>query len=254
LWEEIWQRDSWLEILGRYLVPVRDDKKRLKGWIFPRYHQLDATRRLLAAVLADGPGGKYLIEHSAGSGKTNSIAWTAHFLADLHNAAHQKLFDTVLVVSDRTVLDTQLREAIQGFERTQGVVEVITGDGAAKSAQLAAPRLEKGQQRFQIFQTAQTKARVRSAPRMGPRGGSFLMPIGQRDDIGQALRAAQAAVRQVCGKTNVVKSHGSTLSAVLLAARQHPLGAGGNLRLTALKPCNIRGLNVHHHSHSARAA
>ena len=137
LWEEIWQRDSWLEILGRYLVPVRDDKKRLKGWIFPRYHQLDATRRLLAAVLADGPGGKYLIEHSAGSGKTNSIAWTAHFLADLHNAAHQKLFDTVLVVSDRTVLDTQLREAIQNFERTQGVVEVITGDGAAKSAQLA---------------------------------------------------------------------------------------------------------------------
>ncbi|MFN7305736.1 MAG: DEAD/DEAH box helicase family protein, partial [Acetobacteraceae bacterium] len=137
LWEEIWQRDSWLEILGRYLVPVRDDKKRLQGWIFPRYHQLDATRRLLAAVLAEGPGGKYLIEHSAGSGNTNSIAWAAHFLADLHNAAHQKLFDTVLVVSDRTVLDKQLREAIQGFERTQGVVEIITGDGAAKSAQLA---------------------------------------------------------------------------------------------------------------------
>ena len=137
LWEEIWQRDSWLEILGRYLVPVRDDKKRLQGWIFPRYHQLDATRRLLAAVLAEGPGGKYLIEHSAGSGKTNSIAWAAHFLADLHNAAHQKLFDTVLVVSDRTVLDKQLREAIQSFQRTQGVVEIITGDGAAKSAQLA---------------------------------------------------------------------------------------------------------------------
>ncbi|MFK4048133.1 type I restriction endonuclease subunit R [Roseomonas mucosa] len=138
LWEEVWQRDSWLEILGRYLVPVKDDRKRLKGWIFPRFHQLDATRKLVAQVLADGPGQKYLIQHSAGSGKTNSIAWTAHFLADLHDAAHQKLFDTVLVVSDRTVLDKQLREAIEGFERTLGVVATVTGEGANKSQELAA--------------------------------------------------------------------------------------------------------------------
>ena len=138
LWEDIWQRDSWLEILGRYLVPVKDNKKRLAGWIFPRFHQLDATRRLVAQVLADGPGGKYLIEHSAGSGKTNSIAWTAHFLADLHDGAHRKLFDTVVVVSDRTVLDKQLREALEDFERTPGVVAVITGDGGAKSGELAA--------------------------------------------------------------------------------------------------------------------
>ncbi|WP_191057591.1 type I restriction endonuclease subunit R [Geminicoccus harenae] len=138
LWEEVWQRDSWLEILGRYVVPVKDDKKRLRRWVFPRFHQLDATRKLIAQVLADGPGGRYLIEHSAGSGKTNSIAWTAHFLADLHDADHKKLFDTVLVVSDRTVLDKQLQEAIESFERTPGVVEVVTGEGAAKSAQLAA--------------------------------------------------------------------------------------------------------------------
>jgi len=138
LWEQVWQRDGWLEILGRYLVPVKDDKKKLKGWIFPRFHQLDATRKLVAQVLADGPGGKYLIEHSAGSGKTNSIAWTAHFLADLHDAGSKKVFDTVLVVSDRTVLDKQLREAIEGFERTAGVVAVITGDGGAKSGELAA--------------------------------------------------------------------------------------------------------------------
>ena len=138
LWEQVWQRDSWLEILGRYLVPVKDDKKRLTGWIFPRYHQLDATRKLMAQVLADGPGGKYLIEHSAGSGKTNSIAWTAHFLADLHDQQHHKLFDTVLVVSDRNVLDKQLREALEDFERTPGVVAVVTGDGGAKSGELAA--------------------------------------------------------------------------------------------------------------------
>ena len=106
LWEEVWQRDSWLEILGRYLVPVRDDKKQLRAWIFPRFHQLDATRKLVAQVLADGPGGKYLIQHSAGSGKTNSIAWTAHFLADLHDADHKKLFDTVVVWDSPVLVDS----------------------------------------------------------------------------------------------------------------------------------------------------
>lgn len=136
LWEEVWARDSWLDILHRYLIGKRDDKKQPKNVIFPRYHQLDATRRLVADVLANGAGQRYLIQHSAGSGKTNSIAWTAHFLADLHNAEHQKLFDSVLVVSDRNVLDAQLKEAIFDFERTHGVVESITNEHGSKSAQL----------------------------------------------------------------------------------------------------------------------
>ncbi len=138
LWEQVWTRQSWLEILGRYLVAQKDDKKQIKTIIFPRFHQLDATRKLLAAVLAEGPGGKYLIQHSAGSGKTNSIAWSAHFLADLHDAQHKKLFDTVLVVSDRNVIDTQLQEAIFDFERTTGVVAVIKGESSSKSGELAA--------------------------------------------------------------------------------------------------------------------
>jgi type I restriction enzyme R subunit len=137
LWECIWQRDSWLEIIGRYLVAQKDKKNQIKKIIFPRFHQLDATRKLVASVLEEGPGGKYLIQHSAGSGKTNSIAWTAHFLADLHNAEHKKLFDTVLVVSDRTVLDSQLQEAIFDFERTAGVVASIKGESASKSGELA---------------------------------------------------------------------------------------------------------------------
>lgn len=136
LWEEVWERESWLEIIGRYLVAQKNSKKQLSGIIFPRFHQLDCTRKLLAAVLAEGAGGKYLIQHSAGSGKTNSIAWSAHFLADLHNAQHEKLFDSVLVVSDRTVLDTQLQEAIFGFERTTGVVATIKGESASKSDEL----------------------------------------------------------------------------------------------------------------------
>ena len=137
LWEEVWARDSWLEIIGRYIVTKRDSKKQVTSSIFPRYHQLDATRKLLATVLAEGAGQKYLIQHSAGSGKTNSIAWSAHFLADLHDAQHKKLFDSVLVVSDRNVLDAQLQEAIFDFERTSGVVATIKGESASKSKELA---------------------------------------------------------------------------------------------------------------------
>lgn len=137
LWEEVWARDSWLEILGRYLIGQRNDKKQLISVIFPRYHQLDATRQLVADVLANGAGQRYLIQHSAGSGKTNSIAWTAHFLADLHGADHQKVFDSVLVVSDRNVLDAQLQEAIFDFQRTTGVVATVNDENGSKSAQLS---------------------------------------------------------------------------------------------------------------------
>ena len=137
LWEEVWARESWLDILHRYLIGKRDDKKQPKSVIFPRYHQLDATRKLVADVLANGAGQRYLIQHSAGSGKTNSIAWTAHFLADLHDAEHKEMFDSVLVVSDRNVLDAQLREAIFDFERTTGVVASITNEHGSKSAQLS---------------------------------------------------------------------------------------------------------------------
>jgi type I restriction enzyme R subunit len=137
LWEQVWACNSWLEIIGRYIVTKRDSKKQIEKVIFPRYHQLDVTRRLLATVLAEGAGQKYLIQHSAGSGKTNSIAWTAHFLADLHDAQHNKLFDSVLVVSDRNVLDAQLQEAIFDFERTAGVVAFIKGESQSKSGELA---------------------------------------------------------------------------------------------------------------------
>ena len=137
LWEDVWARESWLDILHRYLIGKRDDKKQLKSVVFPRYHQLDATRKLVTDVLANGAGQRYLIQHSAGSGKTNSIAWTAHFLADLHDADHKKMFDSVLVVSDRNVLDAQLQEAIFDFERTTGVVASITDEHGSKSTQLS---------------------------------------------------------------------------------------------------------------------
>src|SRR5208337_3219233 len=118
LWGQVWERESWLEILGRYLVARKDKKKQIASVIFPRFHQLDATRKLQATILAEGAGSKFLIQHSAGSGKTNSIAWSAHFLADLHDAKDQKLFSAVLVVSDRNVIDAQLQEALFDFQRT----------------------------------------------------------------------------------------------------------------------------------------
>ena len=138
LWEKVWARESWLEILGRYLIARRDKKKKIVQIIFPRFHQLGVTRELVAAVVKDGPGGKYLIQNSTGSGKTNSIAWTAHFFAELHDANNKKVFDTVLVVSDRNVIDTQLQEALFDFQRQSGVVATIKGTDGSKSAELAA--------------------------------------------------------------------------------------------------------------------
>jgi type I restriction enzyme R subunit len=136
LWEQVWERESWLEILGRYLVAPRDKKKQITAIVFPRFHQLDVTRKLQTTVLKEGAGGKYLVQHSAGSGKTNSISWTAHFLADLHDAQNTKVFDTVVVVSDRNVIDSQLQEALFDFQRTTGVVATIKGDDGSKSAEL----------------------------------------------------------------------------------------------------------------------
>ncbi len=124
LWEDVWQTDSWLEILGRYVLSKTNAKNQLTNWTFPRFHQLAATRKLAAAALRDGPGGRYLIQHSAGSGKTNSIAWTARLMAELHDAKNAKVFDAVVVVSDRA-LDDQLRK---------GVVAPLGGDAGVDLA------------------------------------------------------------------------------------------------------------------------
>ncbi len=137
LWEQVWARESWLELIGRYLIARRNDARQITQVVFPRYHQLDVTRALEAAVLKDGAGGRYLVQHSAGSGKTNSIAWTAHFLAELHDAEHRKLFDSVLVISDRNVIDAQLQDALFDFQRQTGVVATITGTAGSKSSELA---------------------------------------------------------------------------------------------------------------------
>jgi len=147
LWEYIWERESFLDLLARFIhlrVEVNTlGKKKVKRekMIFPRYHQLDVVRKMVAAARDAGPGNNYLVQHSAGSGKSNSIAWLAHRLASLHNDRDEKVYDSVVVITDRLVLDQQLQDTIYQFEHKQGVVVKITGN--AKSSQLS-EALEKG--------------------------------------------------------------------------------------------------------------
>jgi len=132
LWHWVLAREPWLDIVGNFLhleskdVEGKDGKKTTKeSLIFPRFHQLDAVLRLVKTSAEEGVGQTYLIQHSAGSGKSNSIAWTAHRLANLHNAKDQKVFDSVIVITDRKVLDRQLQETISQFEHKAGVVQAI---------------------------------------------------------------------------------------------------------------------------------
>jgi len=138
-WEEVLERDSFLDILGRFMfVETKDEKvddgkggSRLvtkETMVFPRYHQLAAVRGLVAAAAKEGAGRNYLIQHSAGSGKTNSISWLSHRLASLHTAEDAKVFDCVVVITDRRVLDRQLQDAIYQIEHAQGVVKAIDQD------------------------------------------------------------------------------------------------------------------------------
>ncbi len=130
-WEEILSVDSWLELLGRFIHLQKDeyiiDGKRYwkETMLFPRYHQTDVVRKLTAHAKANGPGGNYLIQHSAGSGKSNSIAWLAYRLSSLYDAQDKKVFDSIIVITDRNVLDQQLQNTIYQFEHKQGVVQRI---------------------------------------------------------------------------------------------------------------------------------
>lgn len=139
LWEHVWQRDFWLDIIARFVhlqveeKTVGEKKIRKETMIFPRYHQLVAVRMLEADARRVGAGTNYLIQHSAGSGKSNSIAWLAHRLASLHNDRDEKVFASVIVITDRRVLDRQLQDTIYQFDHKQGVVQKIDED----STQLA---------------------------------------------------------------------------------------------------------------------
>lgn len=148
LWENVLNRDSLLDLIGRYLHLEVAEKKvytdkgvfkeKKETLIFPRFHQLDCVRKILAHSKVNGSGRNYLIQHSAGSGKSNSIAWLAYRLASLHNVNDEKIFNSVIVITDRRVLDRQLQDTIYQFEHKTGVVEKIDEDTAQLVKALAA--------------------------------------------------------------------------------------------------------------------
>jgi type I restriction enzyme R subunit len=144
LWEEIFLKDNLLRIIARYMHLEEKREEDFHGrvtvketMIFPRYHQWSVVNSLINSTRNEGPGQRYLVQHSAGSGKSNSIAWTAHQLANLYTENGTKLFSSVIVITDRTVLDSQLQDTIYQFEHAEGVVRRITDSGGSKSGQLA---------------------------------------------------------------------------------------------------------------------
>jgi len=145
LWEEVWKKDSLMDILGHFVQMEVKEKteggvtRKTEALIFPRYHQLDCVRKIIDDARAAGAGKSYLVEHSAGSGKSNSIGWLAHRLSSLHSSSDEPVFDSVVVITDRQVLDQQLQDTIYQFEHKQGVVQRIDEN----SAQLA-DALQKG--------------------------------------------------------------------------------------------------------------
>ncbi len=139
LWKEVLQRDSILDILHRFVQLTRDEKTGKEKLIFPRYHQLDVVRKLVADVYKNGSGKNYLIQHSAGSGKSNSIAWLAHHLTNLHDANDESIFHSIIVITDRRVLDKQLQRDIYNMEHKPGVVVRVD-----KNAKQLTTSLEKG--------------------------------------------------------------------------------------------------------------
>ena len=143
LWERVWARDAWLDILHRFIHVERPDKGSVSARraaevvIFPRFHQWDAVLKLEADAAANGAGQSYLVQHSAGSGKSNTIAWTAHRLSTLHGIDDRKIFNKVVVITDRVILDQQLQETIYQFEHARGLVVKIDKDSAQLAGALA---------------------------------------------------------------------------------------------------------------------
>jgi type I restriction enzyme R subunit len=179
LWEDVLQRDSLLDLLARFVHLQVDEKRDDQGrkikketMIFPRYHQLEAVRLLVDAARREGVGNNYLIEHSAGSGKSNTIGWLAHRLASLHNSDNQRVFDSIIVVTDRIVLDQQLQDTIYQFEHKHGVVHKIDADSRqlAEALESAVPIIITTLQKFPFV----SRQLVKMAEERGTNGGGEL--------------------------------------------------------------------------------
>lgn len=213
LWHEVFHPDAWLAVMGKFLSVEVSEHKDAKGkkvfntsLLFPRYHQWDAVNKLLNATLAEGVGYTYLVQHSAGSGKSNTIGWLAHRLASLHDAKDQKVYSSVIVITDRRVLDSQLQDTIYQFDHQQGVVEKIDEN----STQLASA-LDKG--KLIIITTLQKFPWV--LDKVGDLGDKRFALILDEAHSSQAGKSA-VKLREVLTKGKVdSKSDGTTAAVVV---------------------------------------
>lgn len=214
LWREVLRKDSLMELIGRFLHLSREERKvRLssgfryittESMIFPRFHQLDAVRKLIAHTKAHGAGRNYLIQHSAGSGKSNTIAWLAHHLASLHNTADEKIFNSVIIVTDRVVLDRQLQETVAQFEQTDGVVQKIDRDTHQLTAALAAnvPIIITTIQKFPyVMHSIQTKAKHGEHISLDTEGKRFAVIVDEAHSSQTGETASE--LRQVLNKSGI---------------------------------------------------
>jgi type I restriction enzyme R subunit len=194
LWEQVWHRDSFLDLLGQFIHSEIDESGKASGMvIFPRYHQWDCVLRLEADARVHGPGRRYLAQHSAGSGKSNSIAWLAHRLSKLHDDHDKAVFDKVVVITDRRVLDDQLSATIAQFESVAGVVVRIEDKEGAKSTKLA--EALAGEQARIVVCTLQTFSFVLDKiDGIGRRNYAVIVDEAHSSQTGEAARDLKAAL------------------------------------------------------------
>ncbi|WP_448856428.1 type I restriction endonuclease subunit R [Corynebacterium camporealensis] len=246
LWEKVLQRENWLQILERFVNlqitekvdPITGERTRNKQIIFPRFHQWEAVTSLLDTTRAEGPGQKYLIQHSAGSGKTNSIAWLAHGLSNLYVDTNSKMFDSVIVVTDRTVLDGQLQKAIKAIEGTKGVVGTINADevrkaSATSKSDLLAKELASG--KLIIIVTLQTFPFVlESLAELGGLADRKFAVIADEAHSSQTGTSAQK-LRQVLSQAEVetLEDGGEVSAEDVLAAEMNARATAQNISFYA---------------------
>ena len=222
LWEEVWSRDAWLEILGRFIDvepaaegSTRAAKLRHGSIIFPRYHQWEAVRRLEAAARGEGPGHTYLVQHSAGSGKSNTIAWLAHRLMSLHGTDDAPVFDKVVVITDRVILDRQLQETIYQFEHATGVVARIDQDSAQLAEALAGERSRIVITTLQKFPFVLDKVSG-----LGQRRYAVIVDEAHSSQTGEAAKDLKAALGATSSEAQLALAEQATAAEALEDAQE----------------------------------
>ena len=253
LWERVWAKDAWLDILHRFIHVERPEKgsvsarRAAEKVIFPRYHQWDAVLKLEADAAANGAGHSYLIQHSAGSGKSNTIAWTAHRLSTLHSAEDRKVFDKVVVITDRVILDRQLQDTIYQFEHARGVVVKIDEDSSQLAEALA------GEQARIIITTLQKFPFVLDKIGDVPaRNYAVVIDEAHSSQTGEAAKDLRLALG--AGEEQELTAAEAEDAGLLAAAIDPGRGGAGPVRGRAQRPAvEPLLLRVHRHAEGADA-